>query len=242
MKVKEVADLVDISVRTLHHYDEIGLLKPDKTTESGYRSYSHKNLDDLQQILFFRALDVPLKKIKKIMQEPTYDRKKTLQLHRENLLQKQKQIAQMIETIDRTLLHEKGEIIMTNEEKFKGFSFTKGNPYEKEARDEWGDQAIDQAKERVKGNEEELAGRMNQVYADLATIRHTSPSSEEAQVRIEKWFYLLNEMGNYSLDVFSGLGEMYVADERFTKNIDQFGDGLAVFMRDAMRTYAENHK
>lgn len=73
MKIKEVADLVHISVRTLHHYDEIGLLKPDKITESGYRNYSQKNLDDLQQILFFRALDVPLKKIIEIMQDPTYD-------------------------------------------------------------------------------------------------------------------------------------------------------------------------
>ncbi|CQR48428.1 HTH-type transcriptional activator mta [Paraliobacillus sp. PM-2] len=241
MKVKEVADLVHISVRTLHHYDEIGLLKPDTITQSGYRNYSQKNLDDLQQILFFRALDVPLKKIIEIMQDPTYDRKKTLQLHRHNLLQRQKQITQMIEKIDRTLLHDEGEIMMTNEEKFKGFSFTNVNLYEKEAKDKWGNQTVDEVNKRIKGSEEELTTRMNQIYADLATIRHTSPASEEAQVQIEKWFYLLNEMGNYSLETFAGLGEMYVADERFTKNINQFGDGLATFMRDAMNFYAKNH-
>lgn len=147
----------------------------------------------------------------------------------------------MIETIDRTLLHDEGEIMMTNEEKFKGFSFTNGNPYEKEAKDKWGNQTVDEVNKRIKGSEEELTTRMNQIYADLAAIRHTSPASEEAQAQIEKWFYLLNEMGSYSLDTFAGLGEMYVADERFTKNINQFGDGLATFMRDAMNVYAKNH-
>ncbi len=242
MKVKEVADLVQISVRTLHHYDEIDLLKPDNATKAGYRIYTQQNVDDLQQILFFRALDVPLKKIKEIMQKPTYDRKKTLQLHRENLISKQKQITQMIKTIDRTLLHEKGAIKMTNAEKFKGFNFNQENDYEKEARNTWGDEAIDRANQRIDGKEEVLAKRMNQLYVELAAIRHTPPESVEVQIQIEKWFYLLNEIGSYSFDAFAGLGELYVADGRFTKNIDQFGEGLAMFMRDAMTIYAEKNK
>lgn len=125
LKVKEVAELVGISVRTLHHYDEIGLLKPDKT-ESGYRLYSQEHLDDLQQILFFRELGFPLKKIKEIMKEPSFDRENALKIHRKMLVEKSIQIHQMITTIDKTLQHKKGEINMTNKEKFAGFDFSKG--------------------------------------------------------------------------------------------------------------------
>src|SRR5690554_1303147 len=96
MKVKEVADLVGISVRTLHHYDEIGLLKPEKTTEAGYRLYSDDNLETLQQILFFRELDFPLKKIKEIIQSPSFDRLEALKLHRKMLLDKQNQLNCMV--------------------------------------------------------------------------------------------------------------------------------------------------
>lgn len=241
LKVKEVADLVKISVRTLHHYDEIGLLSPDQLTESGYRLYSQKNLNDLQQILFFRALEFPLKKIKEIMQSPTFDRQESLLNHRKLLEEKSKQIAEMIETIDRTMKHERGEISMTNQEKFKGFDFSKGNPYQDEARQRWGDTAIDKANQALKGREKVLSEQMNQIYFDLAKIRHLPPNSMEAQAAIGQWFELINHMGNYSLDAFAGLGEMYVADTRFTNNIDQFGEGLAVFMRDAMAIYAENN-
>lgn len=241
MQVKELANLVGISVRTLHHYDEMGLLCPDKTTESGYRLYSQKNVDDLQQILFFRSLNFPLKKIKEIMQDPTFDRQEALRTHRQMLTEKSKQIEQIIETIDRTMQHEKGEIIMSNQEKFKGFDFSKENLYEDEARNRWGNEKVDQANQQIKGKAKELTDQMNHIYFELAKIRHLSPSSTEAQVKIEKWFTFLNQMGEYSLDAFAGLGEMYVADERFTKNIDQFGEGLAVFMRDAMKVYVENN-
>ena len=88
MKVKEIADLVGISVRTLHHYDEIGLLIPEKTTDAGYRVYSDKNLETLQQILFFKELGFPLKKIKEIIDSPSFDRQEALELQHKMLLEK----------------------------------------------------------------------------------------------------------------------------------------------------------
>ncbi|MBS4210072.1 MerR family transcriptional regulator [Bacillus sp. FJAT-50079] len=245
MKVKEVADLVGISVRTLHHYDEIGLLAPEKTTEAGYRLYSDDNLETLQQILFFKELGFPLKKIKEIINRPSFDRQEALELHRKMLLEKRKRLNQMIATIEKTIQHAKGEIEMSNEEKFKGFDFSH-NRYEQEARERWGDEAVDQANTKVtsmsKGEKKEFENRFNEIYHGLAAIRHTAPESDEAQARIKEWFDFLNQMGDYSLDAFKGLGQMYVDDERFTKNIDQFGEGLAQFMCDAMAVFAHTNK
>lgn len=242
MRVKEVADLIGISVRTLHHYDEIGLLVPDEVTESGYRRYSDRNLETLQQILFFRELGFPLKQIRAILEDPGFDQEQALELHRKMLLEERSRLDRMIATIEKTIRHKKGEIEMTNEEKFEGFDFSH-NPYEQEARERWGDEAVDRSKAKIGGlSKEEQAGfteKMDALYRKLAEIRHEAPDSEQAQAAIEHWFVLLNRVGSYSLEAFKGLGQLYVDDERFTKNIDKYGEGLARFMRDAMAVYAD---
>ncbi|WP_174615557.1 MerR family transcriptional regulator [Virgibacillus ihumii] len=245
MKVKEVANLVGISVRTLHHYDEIGLLTSEETTESGYRIYSVNDLETLQQILFFKELGFPLKKIKEIIGSPSFDRQEALEMHRNLLLEKRNRLDKMIATVDKTIQDMKGEIKMSNKEKFEGFDFSH-NPYEQEARERWGDKAVDESNAKINSMSQDekkaFGDEFNAIYRDLAAIRHEAPDSDVAQEGIEKWYHFLNRMGSYSLDAFKGLGQMYVDDERFTKNIDQFGDGLAVFMRDAMAVYADRHK
>lgn len=242
MKVKEVARLTGVSVRTLHHYDEIGLLSPDTVTESGYRLYSDANLETLQQILFFRELDFPLRKIREMMAAPGYDRMEALALQRRMLLERRGQLDRMIGVLDQTIKHYKGEIHMTREEKFKGFDFTKGNLYEGEARKRWGDQAVDRYNEALGAMDQEeketLGETMNAVYVNLAAVRHLPPSSTEAQEAIRQWYVLLNRLGSYSPEAFKALGQMYVDDERFTANIDRFGEGLSLFMREAMAIYA----
>ncbi|WP_210470990.1 MerR family transcriptional regulator [Sporosarcina sp. 6E9] len=240
MKVKEVSQMAGVSVRTLHHYDDIGLLVPDDLTAAGYRIYSEENLVTLQQILFFRELGFSLKKIKKLLSSPSFDRQEAFDMQRKMLIAKRKQLDEMIDTIEKTIRHEKGEVRMTNEEKFQGFDFST-NPYEQEARNRWGDKAVDESNKKVAQFGPEIGEDMNRIYFGLAEIRHIDPASKEAQTRIEEWYTFLNKMGNYSLEAFAGLGEMYVADERFTKNIDQFGDGLAEFMRDAMKVFAQNN-
>ncbi|MFD0590398.1 MerR family transcriptional regulator [Paenibacillus sp. GCM10027627] len=243
MKVKEVADLVGISVRTLHHYDEIGLLIPDQTTDSGYRLYSDKNLELLQQILFFRELGFPLKQIKQIVTSPEFDRLEALYLHEQMLREKRIQLDKLLLTVEKTIRNAKGEVEMSSQEKFQGFDFST-NPYEKEARERWGDKLIDQSNAKLdevkqNGGMGELQDEMNQIYRKLASLIQVDPASDEAQEAIGEWFTFLNRMGTYSPEAFKGLGQMYVDDERFTKNIDKFGDGLAAFMRDAMAVYAD---
>lgn len=241
MKVKEVAELVGISVRTLHYYDEIGLLIPKETTEAGYRVYSDENLETLQQILFFRELGFPLKKIKEIMESPIFERQEALELQYKMLLEKKSRIEQMIGTIEKTIQYSKGVIQMSNQEKFAGFDFSH-NPYEQEAREKWGDQAVDEANEQVKNMSAFDQQKFNDIFRKLAALRHLSPDDEEVQDRMHDWYQFLNKMGNYSLVAFKGLGQMYVDDERFMKNIDQFGEGLATFMREAMAVYANRQK
>ncbi|MGN7386336.1 MerR family transcriptional regulator [Sporosarcina sp. SAFN-015] len=240
MKVKEVADLTGVSVRTLHHYDDIGLLVPDEVTEAGYRVYSDENLTTLQQILFFREVGFPLKKIKELLDSPSFNRLEAFELQRDMLLSKRRQLDVMIKTIEKTLQSERGEMTMTNEEKFKGFDFS-SNPYEQEARERWGDEAVDKANKNVAQFGEKEQQEMNRIYSNLAALRGTDPASSEAQAAIADWYAFLNKIAHYSPEAFAGLGEMYVADERFTKNIDQFGEGLAVFMRDAMKAYADKN-
>ncbi|ARJ39395.1 MerR family transcriptional regulator [Sporosarcina ureae] len=241
MKVKQVAELVGISVRTLHHYDEIGLLTPEETTDAGYRYYSEQNLETLQQILFFKELDFPLKEIKEILSDPSFDRQQALQLHRKLLLEKRDRIDQMVATIDKTTHYLKGEIDMSNEEKFKGFNFSQ-NPYEEEARKLWGAKAIEQSNTAFKNTA--VGEKMNDIYRKLAQLKNTPPESTEAQTAITEWYEFLNTHTghHYTLEAFKGLGHMYTADERFTKNIDQFGTGLAQFMCEAMTIFSDTHK
>lgn len=239
--MKEVAELTGVSVRTLHHYNQIGLLVPDEFTEAGYRIYSADNLSTLQQILFFRELGFPLKSIKQLLDHPDFNRLEAFNLQYKMLLEKRQKLDDMIETMKKTIQQERGVYTMTNEEKFKGFNFN-SNPYEEEARERWGDSAVNKANEAVKGKFDQFGEEMNRIYFKLAELRNLSPASEAAQEAIKAWYVHLNKMGNYSLEAFQGLGEMYVADERFTKNIDQFGTGLAKFMCEAMRVYVEERK
>jgi DNA-binding transcriptional MerR regulator len=160
MQVKQVAALTGISVRTLHHYDEIGLLTPDTVTEAGYRIYSEANLEKLQQILFFREIGFPLSKIRGILDDPDFDRAEALQLQRDALMEKRRRLDRMVATVEKTLEHERGETTMSKKEQFEGFNFS-SNPYEQEARDRWGEEAVDRSKEKIKGFDASKQKEMN---------------------------------------------------------------------------------
>ncbi|WP_166241516.1 MerR family transcriptional regulator [Paenibacillus turpanensis] len=243
MKVKEVAALTGVSVRTLHHYDHIGLLSPSGTTVSGYRLYSEKNLERLQQILFFKELGFSLKEIKKMIDSPSFDRQEAFILQRKMLIHKRNSIDKMIESIDKSIQHMRGEIRMTNEERFEGFHF-RDDPYEQEARQRWGDQSVDNLKHKVEkmsvNEQNDLSEKWDAIFRTLAGLCTQSPASPEVQASIQEWYDFLNEnVTTYTLDAFYGLGQLYIEDERFTNNIDQYGEGLAKFMNKAMKEFVE---
>lgn len=242
MKIKELADMAGISVRTLHHYDSIGLLVPSIDSENGYRNYTDSDISKLQQILFFRQLNFKLTQIKEIVESREYDTLTALEAQKTILLQEQQRLKDVVALIDKTIKTERGEMTMTNEEKFKGVDFSR-NPYESEARERWGNEAVDKSNKKLKEMDTKAAEeKFDEIFTNLAAVRHLDPDSVEAEEHIQKWYDFLNEMGEYSLEMFKGLGDMYVDDERFTKNINKYGEGLAEFMQQAMTAYYEKYK
>lgn len=242
MRTKELADIAGISVRTLHYYDTIGLLSPEIDRENGYRNYSDQDVSTLQQILFFRQLNFKLTQIKDILNSPKYHQTEALLEQKDIILKEQTRLNNILKLIDKTIQAERGEITMTNEEKFSGVDFSH-NPYEQEAREKWGDEKVEQANQNLKKmGAKEAEREFDEIYTQLADLRHLDPESDAAQQEIGKWYDFLNKVGEYTPEMFKNLGEMYTADDRFTKNIDKYGDGLAEFMKEAMTVYYEQHK
>lgn len=237
MTIKEIAQLAGITVRTLHYYDEIELLKPAVTEDNGYRLYDEQSLKELQQILFFRELGFPLKQIKQIMLSESYDEKKTLSKHKELLKLKRDRISGLIKLIDDTLEGEKVS--------FKEFEMTEieqhREKYAKEAKQRWGNtDAYKQStaktqkytKEDWKKINEESA-KIFEYFAACMKGEEDSKSPDELvklwQQHITKYYYDCTD------EILLGLGEMYVQDERFKQNIDKFGDDLAEFIRESIK-------
>lgn len=240
MKISEVAKLSGITVRTLHYYDEIELLKPSETTETGYRMYSSEDLERLQQILFFRELDFPLNEIKEIMLNPNYDKNEALNKHKEFLIEKRKRIDGLITLIDKTI---KGD----NNMSFKEFDNSKieenKRKYAEEVKNRWGN--TDAYKEYEKktssydGNSwNEINEGMVEILKEFADNREEDPNSDIIQSLVEKWqSYITSNFYNCTKEILSCLGLMYIGDERFKENIDKYGEGTAEFMAKAIEIY-----
>lgn len=242
MKVSEVAKLTGVTVRTLHYYDEIGLLKPSKVTDAGYRLYSNADLEILQQILFFRELDFSLSDIREIMLNPTYSRETALQNHRELLLQKRKHIDGLISLVDKTL---KGD----NDMSFKQFDTTEiknaRKEYAAEAKQRWGESgAYIEYEEKVSAYDDPqwklLNGEGSYILREFGENRHLDPASKEAQALVKKWQeFITANFYNCTKAILSCLGEMYIGDDRFTQNIDRYGQGNALFMATAIEIFCQ---
>lgn len=242
MKVSEVAKLTGVTVRTLHYYDEIGLLKPSEITEAGYRIYNAADLELLQQILFFRELDFPLEEIRRILQNPSYDREGALRKHRQLLLQKRKHLDGLISLVDNTL---KGETDMS----FKQFDASEmeetRKKYAQEAKQRWGttDAYAEYEEKTADYNDPQwklINGEGSKILAEFSSIRHLDPSCMEAQELVKKWqAFITDNFYTCTKPILSCLGEMYIGDERFTRNIDKNGEGTALFMATAIELYCQ---
>lgn len=249
--VHELATISGVSVRTLHYYDELGLLYPMCIAENGYRIYGSKEVDKLQQILFYRELKVPLKRIKDIMDAPDYDKAKELEKQLQQLLLQKEQLELLIQNISKTISNLKGENVMSDTEKFEGFKQKmindNENEYGKEIREKYGDEIIDASYAKVKGMSqkqwEEAKKLSEQILVTLKkAFEQGDPTSELAQKACDlhrQWLCMFWKEGTYSKEAHKALAEGYVADERFTAYYDKIAPGCSKFLRDAIAVYCE---
>jgi DNA-binding transcriptional MerR regulator len=242
LTVSEVSRLAGVSVRALHHYDEIGLLVPSARTEAGYRLYSRGDLDRLQEILLFRELEIPLDDIAVLLSGGAFDRRAALELQHELLTQKAARTSALIASVERAINAERTGVRMTAEETFEVFGDFDPAEYEDEVKERWGetDAYKESARrtarytkadwERFKAEQERIG-----VAAIALMDEGASPSdaramdvAELARLQIDTWFYPCS----HAMHV--GLAEMYIADPRFTATYEKMHVGMAQWWHDAI--------
>lgn len=236
MQIKEFAEFSGVSVRTLHYYDEIGLLKPafvDKAT--GYRFYDESSVLRMQDILFYRELNFSLKNIGEILSSPDYDAKKSLEEQRKLLTLKKERLERIISSIDEAM---KGKNIM------RAFDNSEFENYKAEAKEKWGKtKAFEEFESKNKNRSEAennfLGGEMMDIFRKLGEIKNLSPASEEAQNLVKTLQdFITNHYYTCTDEILSGLGKMYIGDGRFKENIDKAGGtGTAEFSAKAIEIY-----
>ena len=241
MQINEFAQLTGVSVRTLHYYDEIGLLKPAFVDEqNGYRFYDENSLERMQEILFYRELDFELKSISEILSSPDYDKKKALAEQRKLLVLKKERLERIIDALDGV---EKGKVTMTA---FDNSDYeTARKQYETEAKERWG--ATDAYKEHAEKTANYTAEKWQEVNDGLNTVLakfsecmqngNTADSVEAQKLVKELQNYITENYYTCTNEILAGLGKMYVADERFKNNIDKHADGTAEFISEAIKFY-----
>ncbi|MBQ3007723.1 MAG: MerR family transcriptional regulator [Clostridia bacterium] len=240
MHIREFAELTGVSVRTLHYYDEIGLLKPAFVDErNGYRDYDEKSLERMIEILFYRELDFPLKSILGILSSPEYDKAAAIRKQKELLMLKKERLERLISALDKA---EEGEIPMNtfNNNEYE----TARRQYADEAKQKWGGtEAFRESEQKTADYSAEKWGEvnagLNAVLAEFAAIKDSvTPGSETAQSLVRKLqTYITDNFYTCTPEILRGLGQMYVADERFRANIDKNGIGTAGFISEAIEIF-----
>ena len=232
--IHEVSQLAGVSVRTLHHYDAIGLLPPTALTEAGYRLYDDTALVRLQSILLFRELEFPLKTIRRILDDPGFDQNAAL-LDQIKLLElRRKRLGKLIALARETM--KTGGIPM----KFDAFDKTEQERYAAEVREKWGGTAAYQAyQRREKDGTAGDPAQMMEWFAALGQMKALDPAAPEVQAAIHALRqFITDQFYPCTPEILAVLGEMYAADERFRRNIDKAGgDGTAEFVAKAIRAY-----
>lgn len=251
-KVKEVRDMVGVSVRTLHYYDQIGLLKPASVSSAGYRLYTDDDLERLQQILFFKELDFNLQEIKDILDSPDFDRGYALRTHKEMLIKKKKRLEKIIQSVEKTIDSIEGGMEMNKKEMFDGFSMEEIEKhkakYAEETKQKYGNsKAYKESQKRTskytKDDWASITEERNEIYKRLGDLMDKEPSDLEVQKAVGEWKqHITDYFYTCTPEIFRGLGEMYVNDEGFTANIDKIKPGLAKFLSEGIKIYCDNLK
>ncbi len=252
LKTKEAAVISGVSIRTLHHYDYTGLLKPSGHTEKGYRLYSDSDLARLQQILFFRELDFPLSEIGEILNSDGSKRMEILKMQKQLLEMKMNRLAGIIRNIEQTISLESEGETMNSKDRFESFSMKEieehRRKYTDEVKEKYGStDAYLQSSMKTTGYSEkdwkDIMTRGNTILREMSELMNLDPDDADVQAAVKKWQqHITDSYYNCSIEILRGLGKMYIVDERFKKNIDKTAEGLADFMSRAIKVYCSDNK
>ncbi len=242
--VKQLAQLAGVSVRTLHYYDQIGLLKPTSYGANGYRQYGEDAIVPLQQIMLFRELGFSLDDIKDITSRPDFDVLEALRSHRTLLERKAERINELLSTVDRTIGQLQGEIGMDIKDYYEGFSDDKIEEYRKEVRERWGEDTLRDSEARVmnmgKKRFAELQAEGGAMFQAIADNMSKGVESPEVQAQVAKWRQWLEHFYTYSDEAVLGLGQTYSQDPRFAAFFEKYGKDFPAFFTKAIEHYCAN--
>ncbi len=238
--------MAGVTPRTLHHYDDIGLLKPSRVGDNGYRYYGEEALLRLQQILFYRELDMPLEDIRKIMGRRDFDVEKALESHKESLSKQIERMNRLLTTVDNTINHLKGKKAMSENKFFEGFSEEEQEKYALEAEQMYDAESVRESNRKWKSyssaKKESILAEGRAIYKEIITVMPKGANSPEAQARVERWRKHLEYFWTPNLDQLLGLANGYNDDPRFKANFDKINPKLAEFIREAVKIYVANKK
>ncbi len=243
--VKQLSDLTAVSVRTLHYYDEIGLLPPTTVGQNGYRYYDDDALLRLQQILFYREMGLSLKQIREIVTRPDFDLVAALREHRAMLEAKIERLQTLIGTVDSTMKHLTGEADMNRKQLFAGFSEAKQKHYEHVIRLEYGPEKVEESTQRWNGytpaERAAIREEGEQIYGELvdAIEAGQAPQSEAVQAILARWHDNIRYFYEPTLDILRGLGEMYRTHPDFVANFEKLHPDLPEYLAEAVAEYVD---
>jgi MerR family transcriptional regulator, thiopeptide resistance regulator len=241
--VKQLARLAGVSVRTLHHYDEIGLLIPPVIGANGYRYYDQRSVLRLQSILFYRELDFPLKAIKALLERPDFEPLVALQEQRTALEAKLGRLHRLIATIDQTIGHLKGETTMSTKQLFAGLSPEQEKEYTDEAARRWGEKEVRESQQRYHRysaeKKKQIGAEGESIYREFVAAIPRGPESVEAQALVPRWRKHIEYFWTPTDEQCAALAAGYRDDPRFRKTFDAIHPQLAEFMAKAVQIYVE---
>jgi DNA-binding transcriptional MerR regulator len=244
--VKQLSKLAGITPRTLHYYDQIGLLKPSRVGDNGYRYYGEESLLRLQQVMLYRQLDMPLEDIKQIMARRDFDGLSALESHRRELTRRIAHIERLITTVDDTILHLKGQKEMSQKQLFEPFSDEQQAAYEKEAMQTYDPAVVKASNKKWKSytaaEKQRIGDEGNAVYQDLLAAMPKGAVSPEVQAVVDRWRRHMEYFWVPNDEQLVGLADLYNDDPRFKANFDKIHPDLAAFMRQAVKIYVEARK
>jgi len=247
--VKQLAELSGVSVRSLHFYDEIGLLEPASVGDNGYRYYGREQLLLLQQILFYRELGFPLEQIKSILGAPEFDKLKALRAHKAMLQKDASRLKELLLTIDKTIRNLERDTEMPDKDLYYGFDSEKQKAYEKELVDRYGQKAqkhIDESKRRTKhwgpADWKRVGGEGQAVNEGLVAqiLKGAEPSAPAVQELVRLHHQWVSNFWTPNREAYIGLGRLYAEHQDFRKFYEAFHPKLADYLAEAMRVYAES--